>query len=73
MLDLVGCLFSCKPLQTTKNTTVLRDFLAATGKYGLSSRVRVDHGGESKDVCDLIELLHGRGCGRVSALPCPSK
>ena len=46
-----------------QKSTVLRHFLAATGKYGLPSRVRVDHGGENKDVCDLMELLQRRGRG----------
>ena len=35
-----------------QKSTVLRHFLAATGKYGLPSRVRVDHGGE-----ELMVLL----------------
>lgn len=53
-------------LQASPNnmkSTVLRHFLAATSIYGLPSRVRVDHGGENNDICDLMELLQGRGRG----------
>ena len=53
-------------LQTSTNNkkcTVLRHFLAATSIYGLPSRVRVDHGGENNDICDLMELLQGSGRG----------
>ena len=46
-----------------KTCTVLKHFLAATSTYGLPSRVRVDHGGENNDICDLMELLRGRGRG----------
>ena len=48
-MDSVVCLFSCT------------HFLTATSTYGLPSRVRVDHGGENNDICDLMELLRGRG------------
>lgn len=44
-----------------KKCTVLKHFLTATSTYGLPSRVRVDHGGENNDICDLMELLRGRG------------
>ena len=44
-----------------KTCTVLKHFLTATSTYGLPSRVRVDHGGENNDICDLMELLQGRG------------
>ena len=42
-----------------KKCTVLKHFLTATSTYRLPSRVRVDHGGENNDICDL-ELLRGR-------------
>ena len=44
-----------------KKCTVLKHLFTATSTYGLPSRVRVDHGGENNDICDLMELLRGRG------------
>ena len=44
-----------------KKCTVLKHFVMATSTYGLPSRMHVDHGGENNDICDLMELLRGRG------------
>lgn len=49
-----------------RKETVLEHFLAATTLYGVPSRIRVDHGGENNDICDIMELI--RGPGRGSAI-----
>ncbi|XP_071854426.1 uncharacterized protein [Apostichopus japonicus] len=49
-----------------RKEAVLEHFLAATTLYGVPSRIRVDHGGENNDICDIMELI--RVPGRGSAI-----
>ena len=49
-----------------RKDTVLGYFLGATLLYGVPSRIRVDHGGENNDICDVMELI--RGPDRGSAI-----
>lgn len=46
-----------------RKETVLQHFLVATSKYGLPSRLRVDNGGENNEICELMEMIRGRGRG----------
>ena len=43
-----------------------KHFLGAVKQYGLPSRIRVDHGGENSNICQLMECV--RGTGRGSAI-----
>jgi hypothetical protein len=42
-----------------RKETVASLFLSAAAEYGLPSRVRVDHGGENNDVCDIMDVVRG--------------
>ena len=55
-----------KASANNRKETVLEYFIAAVSQYGLPSRIRVDHGGENNDLCEVMELL--RGLNRGSAL-----
>ena len=49
-----------------RKETVLQQFLVAMAQYGTPSRIRVDHGGENNDICDVMNIL--RGASRGSAI-----
>ncbi|KAK9977235.1 hypothetical protein ABG768_019056 [Culter alburnus] len=49
-----------------RSSTVMTSFLNAVERYGVTSRVRTDHGGENRDVCVMMNIL--RGSGRGSAI-----
>jgi hypothetical protein len=52
-----------KASDNNRKQTVLSSFLEATILCGLPSRIRVDHGGENNDVCDLMDAVRGANWG----------
>ncbi len=53
-------------LNNNRSSTVINCFLIAVARYGVSSRVRTDHGGENNDVCVMMNIF--RGSERGSAI-----
>ncbi|XP_065133039.1 uncharacterized protein [Paramisgurnus dabryanus] len=49
-----------------RSNTVFEQFVQATARYGVPSRVRCDHGGENNDVCIFMNTY--RGLERGSAI-----
>ncbi|XP_052068134.1 uncharacterized protein LOC127707579 [Mytilus californianus] len=52
-----------KASNNNRSITVFNEFIKATTKYGIPSRVRVDKGIENNDVCKFMEDLRGNGRG----------